>query len=335
MKKILYFVSDHGLGHLTRSIAIMREFTDEAEFVIRNSNTRFIEKSLPNVKAISGKTDQGTLSQNNGISIDWEKSKIAIDTWYDEFDSTILKEQDIISKINPDLIITDVSPLPLPISKKLSIPSIVISNFTWIDMFSNIPGFQNNFLSELYQNASMCIQLPLSTPMSIFKNKQKIGLVSKKPTKSKNYVRKTLGVKESKFLILINLPSNFTINVPSEPNIQIVSTGAKVNSSNSIMIKPWVEGQNLISSSDLVVSKCGYGMISECLTSGVPIKFLMDNDHPEQKAMNDELVSLNMNSSIDSWSSGELSLDLNMSQLPPITRDNFKAKDLILEFLRN
>ena len=181
----------------------------------------------------------------------------------------------------------------------------------------------------------MCIQLPLSTPMSIFKNKQKIGLVSKKPTKSKVYVRKTLGVEESKFLILINLPSNFTINVPSESNIQIVSTGAKINSSNSIMIQPWVEGQNLIASSDLVVSKCGYGMISECLTNGVPIKFLMDDKHPEQKAMNDELKSLKINSSINNWDSGEISLNLDVSDLPPITRDNSKAKELILEFLRS
>ena len=335
MKKILYFVSDHGLGHLSRSIAIMREFHDEVEFVIRNSNTQFIEKSLPNVKIIPGKTDQGTLSQNNGISIDWEKSKSAIDIWYNQFNSTIIKEQEIISKINPDLIITDVSPLPLPISKKLSIPSIVISTFTWLDTFSNIPGFQNNFLSELYQNASMCIQLPLSTPMSIFKNKQKIGLVSKKPTKSKIDVRKSLGIKESKFLILINLPSNFTINVPSEPNIQIVSTGAKINSANSIMIQPWVEGQNLIASSDLVVSKCGYGMISECLTNGVPIKFLMDNKHPEQKAMNDELKSLEINSLINNCDSGEISLNLDVSNLPPIKRDNYEAKEIILEFLRS
>tara|TARA_B100000029_G_scaffold133968_1_gene128116 strand:- start:15890 stop:16897 length:1008 start_codon:yes stop_codon:yes gene_type:complete len=335
MKKILYYVSDHGLGHLTRSIAIMREFKDEAEFVIRNSNTYFIEESLPNVKIIPGKTDQGTLSQNNGISIDWEKSKIAIDDWYNEFDSTLTKEQELISKINPDLIITDVSPLPLPISKKLSIPSIVISNFTWMDIFSNIPRFQNNFLSELYQNASMCIQLPLSTPMDTFKNKQKIGLVSKKPTVSRDFVRRTIGVEKSKFLILVNLPSNFTVNIPSEPNIQIVSTGAKVNSVNSIVIKPWVEGQNLIASSDLVISKCGYGMISECLTNGVPIKFLMDNKHPEQKAMNDELESLGINSSINDWSSNEVSLNLDVSELPTIAHDNSKAKELILEFLRN
>ena len=335
MKKILYFVSDHGLGHLTRSIAIMREFEDEVEFVVRNSNTHFIEKSLPNTKTISGKTDQGTLSQNNGISIDWEKSKTAIDTWYNEFDSTLIKEQEIISKINPDLIITDVSPLPLSISKKLSIPSIVISNFTWIDIFSNIHNFQNDFLSELYQNASMCIQLPLSTPMSIFKNKQKIGLVSKKPTKSRDNVRKILGVEESNFLILINLPSNFTVNVPTESNIQIVSTGAKINSINPIMIQPWIEGQNLIASSDLVVSKCGYGMISECLTNGVPIKFLMDNEHPEQKAMNDELVSLKIDSSIDNWNSETLSLDLDIQKFPLIDRDNLKAKELIFEFLRN
>ena len=87
MKKILYFISDHGLGHLTRSIAIMREFENKVEFFIRNSNTEFIDKSLDNAKIFSGKTDQGTIHSNNGISIDWEKSKAAIDTLYNEFDS--------------------------------------------------------------------------------------------------------------------------------------------------------------------------------------------------------------------------------------------------------
>ena len=335
MKKILYFISDHGLGHLTRSIAIMREFENKVEFFIRNSNTEFIDKSLDNAKIFSGKTDQGTIHSNNGISIDWEKSKAAIDTWYNEFDSNLIKEQEIISKIDPDLIISDVSPLPLAISQKLSIPSIVISNFTWLDMFSKIPNFQNSLLSELYENASMCIQLPLSTQMNIFKNKQKVGLVCKKTTESNDVVRKKLGVGSSKFLILINLPANFNVNIPSESNIQVVSTGAKVNSNDLIMIKPWTEGQNLIASSDLVVSKCGYGMISECLTNGVPIKFLMDENHPEQKAMNDELDSLGMNCSIDNWNTNTFSIDLNVSKFQPKKNDNSKAKELILEFLHN
>ena len=96
MKKILYFISDHGLGHLARSIAIMREFDNEAEFFIRNSNISFIEQSLPNVKTFVGKTDQGPILADNGISIDLKHSKSAIDDWYKNLNVNAKSEEDII-----------------------------------------------------------------------------------------------------------------------------------------------------------------------------------------------------------------------------------------------
>ena len=38
MKTILYYISEHGLGHLTRSIAIIRELQNHANIMIRNSS---------------------------------------------------------------------------------------------------------------------------------------------------------------------------------------------------------------------------------------------------------------------------------------------------------
>ena len=335
MKKILYFVSDHGLGHLTRSIAIMREFDNEAEFFIRNSNISFIEQSLPNVKTFVGKTDQGPILDDNGISIDWKHSKSAIDDWYKNLALNAKNEEDIISKIKPDLIISDVSPLPLAVSKRLSIPSMVISNFTWLDVFSHLSDFDLNPLREAYETTSMCIQLPLSTSMDIFKNKQKVGFVSKKPTKTKDVVRKKLGMEQSKFLIFVDLPDHFNITLSSEQDIQVISSGAQVNVDDLAIIKPWIEGQNLVASSDLVVCKCGYGMISECLTNGIPFQFLIDENHPEQIAIFQELNSLDINSSISDWKSGKIVLDLaNIEKLKPIRNDNSKVKELILEFVK-
>ena len=336
MKKILYFVSDHGLGHLTRSIAIMREFDNEAEFFIRNSNISFIEQSLPNVKTFVGKTDQGPILDDNGISIDWKHSKSAIDDWYKNLALNAKNEEDIISKIKPDLIISDVSPLPLTVSKKLSIPSMVISNFTWLDIFPHISNFDLNPLREIYETTSMCVQLPLSTPMDIFKNKQKVGFVSKKLTATKKIVRKNLGVDESKFLIFVNLPDFFHITISSQQDVQVISTGAQVNIDDPIIIKPWTEGQNLVASSDLVVCKCGYGMISECLTNNISFQFLMDENHPEQKAMFKELNSLGINSSISDWKSGEIDIDINLNvkKLGHVANDNTKVKELILEFIK-
>ena len=43
MKKILYYVSEHGLGHLTRSIGLIRELENESQIMIRNSNEQEVE----------------------------------------------------------------------------------------------------------------------------------------------------------------------------------------------------------------------------------------------------------------------------------------------------
>jgi len=336
MKKILYFISDHGLGHLTRSIAIMREFNNDVEFIIRNSNSKFIEQSLPNTKIFVGKTDQGPIIKNNGISIDWKKSELAIENWYSQINSNSKNEEKIISKINPDLIISDVSPLPLIASKKLSIPSIVISNFTWIDIFSHIPNFDISQLYTMYENTSLCFKLPLSTSMNTFKNKKDIGFVSKKPTMDKESLKKSLGIDKSKFLIFVNLPSFFNLELSNSKNVQVISTGAQVNTDDLIIMKPWIEGQNLVASSDLVICKCGYGMISECLTNGIPFNFLFDKNHPEQKTMFEKLNILGKNFSINNWESGKITFDLHdiTTRFNPMKNENSKIKDCILEFFK-
>ena len=59
MKKILFYVSEHGLGHLTRSIALIRELEKEAQIMIRNSNESFLKKAVPSIPTFSGKTHRG------------------------------------------------------------------------------------------------------------------------------------------------------------------------------------------------------------------------------------------------------------------------------------
>ncbi len=72
MKKILYYVTDHGKGHATRSIAIIQEILKhDIEVVVRNTNAvKFFKQSLPDVKTILGKTDVGSAIKKDGFSID-------------------------------------------------------------------------------------------------------------------------------------------------------------------------------------------------------------------------------------------------------------------------
>lgn len=291
MKRVFYYITDHGLGHATRSVAMIRELQKQnVEVIIRNSKLiRFLEKSLPGTKIISGITDTGPIIQKNGISIDNKKTNLKVGTWIENLNSFARKEIEIIEKESPDLIISDISAMPFIASKKLNIQSVAISNFIWYDVLTNISSFQKEILKSAYECADYAIQLPLGTEMGIFPNKTKVGFIAKKPTLTRKEIRKKIGVSDSEFCVFVNLNENYNFDWEVEKNVRIISTGARINADNVIKINPWIEGQNLIFGSDLVICKCGYGMISECLTNGIRFQYIMDENHLEQKSISLEL----------------------------------------------
>ena len=127
MKKILYYITDGGKGHATRSIAIIRELLNQNfEVVVRNTNSlELLKRSLPTCSIISGKTDVG-ISLNNGIFIDEEKSKTQTGKWISEIDNYVKREYEKISSLKADLIISDISIMPLLVANKLNVNSIAI-----------------------------------------------------------------------------------------------------------------------------------------------------------------------------------------------------------------
>ena len=295
LKKIIYYITDHALGHTTRSVAIIRELIkDGIQVTVRNSNVGYLNKSLPNVNTISGTTDVGPIIEKNGISINENKTLENIGKWIDSIRLTSEKEIEIISKIKPNLIVSDISAMPFFAAHKSQINSVAISNFSWTDVLTGFPNSQMKLLDEAYGLSDLAIQLPLGTQMKSFKNKKQVGLVCKKSTDSRKEIREKLGIKNSDICIFVNLPNHFTIKSKIPNNIKIISTGAQINSDNVKYIKPWIEGQNIVSASDLVICKCGYGMISECLTNETPFLYISDDNHLEQKAISEQLKEMGL-----------------------------------------
>jgi len=287
------------MGHTTRSIAIIRELIkDGIQVTVRNSNMDYLNKSLPYINTILGTTDVGPTIEKNGISINENKTLENIGKWINSIRLTSEKEHEIISKIKPNLIVSDISAMPFFAAHKAKINSVAISNFSWVDVLTGFSNKQMELLEEAYGLSDLAIQLPLGTQMKSFKNKKQVGLVCKKSTYTRKVIREKLGLKESDICIFVNLSSHFTIKSKIPSNIKIISTGACINSDNVKYIKPWIEGQNIINASDFVICKCGYGMISECLTNGTPFLYISDDNHLEQKAISDQLNKMGLKNRI-------------------------------------
>ena len=302
MKKILYYITDHGKGHATRSIAIIQEILKyNIEVIVRNTNALdFFKQSLPDTKIIPGRTDVGSTIKKDGFSIDKIETKKNQIKWIHDFEKNLLSEKQIVNKINPDLIVSDISVIPFLVSKKVSVPSIAISNFSWYDVLNFLPSTELAELKSAYDAADLAIQLPLGTSMNHFDNKIKVGFVSRTSNLSKQQFNKMFGMNGYKHSVLFALSgSNFRISYKKSKNVKVFTMNTKVEGTlDHDDYTNFINGHDLVSNSDLVICKCGYGVISECLTSGVPFYYIVDDEHIEQKSISHELERMGLTNRI-------------------------------------
>lgn len=342
MKKLIYYITDHGRGHATRSVAIIRELQKlDIEVIIRNSNVvNFLQHSLPGTKIISGLTDIGPSLNNDGVSIDEQKSKIAIKNWIDKLDETSSTESQIIKKHEPDLIISDISAMPFLAAAKANKNSIAISNFSWYDVLKFLPTNALEILRDAYDKSNLAIQLPIGTPMTHFKTKRKIGLVSRVSSSPREELRKKFKIRSNDIAILFALGgSDVQVNCKYSENIKILSMNTIITNPNHVRLSDWDEGQEVVASADLVICKCGYGLISECLTNGVPFCYVSDDNHLEQQAMSQELSKMGLINrvSFDDLRNFEMNekYEKIMANVRKEPIDNISAVKNIFEFLKN
>jgi hypothetical protein len=296
--KIIYYVTDLGLGHASRSVAIIREIMKNKNNVIIRSNDPlgFLKKSLPGVKIVKGQTDfMPVLSKKNELVFNEYGTLKNLKKWMKEIPDKKKFELGILKKEKPDLVISDMSFLPFIVTENEKIKSILISNFVWNESL-NISKTLSNKIKNYYEKADKIFCLPFGTKMK-FKHSECTEIVARQPTVSKNKLRKELGIKQNEKLVLLSLAGIKNFEIKKSPNVKIIDL------SNYSIIKKFsmnnlVEGQNLINAADLVICKCGYGFISECLTNGTRFCYVLDKKHKESYGIHLELIRNGINNRI-------------------------------------
>ncbi|SES80009.1 Glycosyl transferase family 1 [Salinibacillus kushneri] len=144
MKTVAFYISDYGFGHASRSIAIIRELSqqygEDLRMIICNSFAMdFLKESLTsyNVEFRKVNTDVGYVLQNNSMKPDANEINHQYQAFMNDWEETLRVEKGFLKQNHVDLVISDISPLPFIPAKELNIPSIGVSNFTWYTAYKD------------------------------------------------------------------------------------------------------------------------------------------------------------------------------------------------------
>ncbi|MCK4306673.1 hypothetical protein KAW50_00440, partial [candidate division WOR-3 bacterium] len=297
------YISDYGYGHASRDIAIVRRILSECDnvkiYIKTNEPFNFVRQSLPqkNVEVIQTKNDVGVIFKDSSVSVDRERTKKVLEGWLGSWGDYIHNEKRFCRTYNIDLILSDIVPQPFIVADELNTPSIAISNFTWhyifYNLFGDIPATER--IKEAYRCADIAVVLPFNEEMNILKKKREIGLVSREITVDRPGMRKRCGISDDELLVYVGVGVSFdpsymrSMKQIEEPNVKfLISSNAELPFENVIKIpNNETETQNYIGMCDLVVSKTGYGTVSEAVSAKIPM-FLLKRDGFKE----DELIGI-------------------------------------------
>ena len=348
MTNICFYISDYGYGHASRDIAIIRRFLSEDDDVRIHIKTdkafHFVKQSLlqKNVEVIQQKNDIGVVFKENSVIVDRVKTEKMLKEWLNSWDDYIQNEKRFCENHNIDLILSDIVPQPFIVADELDIPGIAISNFTWHYIFYNLFGDTpaTERIKEAYQCADMALVLPFNEDMDFlkFRKKKEISLVSREITVDREEMRRRHGVRDDELLIYLGVGISFDpaymrgMKKIDVSNVKfLVSSNAELPFENVIKIpNNETETQNYIGMCDLVVSKTGYGTVSEAVRARIPMFLLKREGFKEDELIGNKVEEMSIGKFISekSFLDGDWVSDLNLNSLDEYIKrfDNLNSR---------
>lgn len=305
MKTIAYYVTDSGFGHLTRSVAIVKHILKNSDYNVlfacnkRQNNVAKVGliKYEKRVSFINCDTDANAAFYENSLEVDIEATKQNIVNYFDEIEEHMDMQYSLLKGMEIDLVITDISVLGIMVGKKLRVPVVGISNYTWYNRYKKL-GIEEDLIGvykKWYDRLDMLFRFKFSDDMGgIECPMEDVGLVSRKPNHmssgdlKKMYwpaVYLSVGQVENK-------EEHFDIDFP---NGTVFATGNIDVQGHAHLVKlpdRVTSTQDYIAASSFAIIKGGWSTVAECLTLDIPFGVL-DQGETEDKELVNKIVDAN------------------------------------------
>lgn len=277
---IVFYVSGHGFGHASRDIELIRELRarrPDTRVIVRTSVPRWLFAPVAGVavEVQALETDTG-LVQIDSLRFDEEETARQAARFHAGFDHGVAIEAELIRGVRADLVVGDIPPLASAAAERAGIPSVALANFTWDWIYSFYPAFGRiapdvvPAIRRAYATSTRALRLPLHggfEPMSAVT--RDIPFIARRSTRDPADTRQRLGLTRHRPIVLPSFGGH-AVDLPIE---------TLRRSNRFTLIEPVRElpagllYQDLVAAADVVVSKPGYGIVSECVANDTALLY--------------------------------------------------------------
>jgi hypothetical protein len=299
---IAFYISGHGFGHASRQVEIINALAarrPDVRILVRSAAARWLlERTIAVPFELIGEpTDTGVI-QIDSLHLDAAATIAAARDFHSTLDSRAEREAALLRSREVALVLSDAPPLACAAAARAGIPSIVISNFTWDWIYE---GYREHLaaapdlistIRAAYRQAAGAWRLPLHGGFGAFDSQWiadapgvrrllDVPFVARHSSKPAAETRQRLGLPIDSRLALpsfggYGLPG-LDLGAIDLPDGWEIVRGLR----DADVYERGLSYQDLVRAVDVVVTKPGYGIVSECLANETALVYTDRGVFPE------------------------------------------------------
>ena len=306
-KRIAYYITPHGLGHGVRSLEVIRQLliiAKDLEIILVSDLPEFL---LDNIEqkhlSIRKKRLDIGLVQRDSIQFDLDATLQVLEDLYHNRNVLLAEEARFLKTHGILAVVCDIPFLPFAAASQVDIPAIGISNFTWDWIYQAYISLDTrwsplvDWIRKSYRKCNLFLQLPMHGDCSVCPNVQDVPLVTRFAKRNREETRSMLQLRSDQKVYLISF-AYLELADTAQEKLQDIADAVflykhplSYKLSNGICLDGFsLSFADVVAAVDGVITKPGYGIVSDCLANGTPMIYSDRGFFPEYEVLVREMV---------------------------------------------
>lgn len=286
---IAYYISSHGYGHGVRSCGIIRAintlYPQLNIQIVSNLPSSFLANQFePGRNSIRAESFDVGMTQIDSIRVDVPSTLAKLKQFYSQRKERVEREAAYLEKQSISLIVVDIPALPLEAAALVGIPRLAVGNFAWDWIYSEFlsqdTGWKSivDILRKEYAKTDLLLRLPFCEEMNAFPHIEDIPLVTSPGKSRRTEIAGVTQCDPAKKWILLSFTT-------LEWNDEALSKVESIREYEFFTVRPleWKRSNihildrsrmtfsDMLASMDAVISKPGFGILSDCIANKKPL----------------------------------------------------------------
>ncbi|MFI5179380.1 MAG: hypothetical protein ACHQO8_12480 [Vicinamibacterales bacterium] len=276
---VVFYISGHGLGHASRDIEVMRALIarrPDLPIVVRTSAPRWLfERTAPRTIDVQPFEADTGMIQIDSLRLDEASTVRAASAFYSDFERRVEDEAQWLTRTGALVVVGDIPPIAFAVAARAGVPSVAIGNFTWDWIYSLYDAFDltapavRATIRRAYAETTIALRLPLHGGFEGMRDVRDIPFIARRSSRDPADTKRTLGITGDRPVVLASF-GGFGVDLPLETlrrsdRFTLLAPAADLPAG--------LRYEDLVAAADVVVSKPGYGIVSECVANDTALLY--------------------------------------------------------------